>query len=528
MPSPIDAFLVAFESEGLKQFETELKSNEKELDKYEKQVKDLEGALEDLKKKNLEDSDTYKAIKKDLVQAQKQVEHFGNAVKTLKGQSQYQLTQIRDNFFKLTKSLGSLLAVGLTVRRSLQFYEQAQQLDFLAQKTGIAVEKLQELGNAAKKYGGTTEGTATSVENIRINREEYKKAGIRISEDPTQTLENVAKKMQTLKSEAQKLDLANSLGLDEATTRLLIQGVDRYREELKRTNKYKLYTKDDIERMRDYRQIQQDIRMGMESINGSISRLLLPAITTVAKVVRSITEWLSEHEGAVKIVTATTAVVVGILAVISAVRALNAAIAFLMANPVVLVIMAVIAAIASLIAIVQDFVTFLQGGESIIGDILKKMGLNVEEVRQNCLNFFNGLKEWITSSISWVQSLGGKFSELANKIKAMWDSAPEPLKKLIGMSNPLTAGYTVVTTAQQALTAANNNRMNAVPAGSVSNYNQTQSLNENNNANTKHIQNSKTSTVNIDKVNIQTQSSDPRGIKDALLPFSQIDNGFRA
>lgn len=56
MPSPIDAFLVAFESEGLKQFETELKSNEKELDKYEKQVKDLEGALEDLKKKNLEDS----------------------------------------------------------------------------------------------------------------------------------------------------------------------------------------------------------------------------------------------------------------------------------------------------------------------------------------------------------------------------------------------------------------------------------------------------------------------------------------
>lgn len=74
--------------------------------------------------------------------------------------------------------------------------------------------------------------------------------------------------MQTLKSEAQKLDLANSLGLDEATTRLLIQGVDRYREELKRTNKYKLYTKDDIERMRDYRQIQQDIRMGMESING--------------------------------------------------------------------------------------------------------------------------------------------------------------------------------------------------------------------------------------------------------------------
>lgn len=528
MPSPLDAFSILFETEGLNQFETELKNNEKELDKYEKQVKDLEAALDDLNKKNLQNSDTYKSIKKDLEQAERQVKHFSEAVKTLQGRSEFQLKQLRGNFVKLAKNLGSLIAVGLIVRRSLQFYEQAEQLDFLAQKTGVAVEKLQELANAAKNYGGTTESTATSIENIRTNKEEYKKAGIRIEEDPAQTLENVARKMATLKNETEKLDLAKSLGIDEATTRILIQGVDRYREELKRTSKYKLYTKDDIERMREYRQVQQDIRMGLESVNGAIARLLLPAATAVAKVIRNITDWLAEHEGAVKIVVATVAVATGIMGIVAAVGALNAALFFLMENPVALVIIGVIAAITALIAIIQDLIVFLQGGESIIGDILKRIGFNVDEVRQNCLNFFTSLKKWITGAVDWIKSLGGKFSELADKIKAMWASIPEPLKKLIGLSNPITGGYTIVTTAQQALAAANNNRMNSVPAGSISNFNQTQSLNENNNTNTRNIQNTKSNTVNIDKVNIQTQSSDPKEIYDALLPFSHIDNGFRA
>ena len=191
MAGLLDAFTIAFNSEGLRQFEQNLKNNEKELDKYQKKVDELQGALDDLAKKNLKDSDTYKSIEAELETARGEVDRFQKSVDTMKGRSEYQLLSLKKNFGNLMKTVGLLAGVGIAVRKSLQFYEQAEQLDFLAQKTGIAVEKLQELGNAASKYGGTTEGTATSVENIRTNKEEYKKAGITIGEDPTQTLETL-------------------------------------------------------------------------------------------------------------------------------------------------------------------------------------------------------------------------------------------------------------------------------------------------------------------------------------------------
>ena len=535
MAGLLDAFTIGFNSEGLREFEQNLKNNEKELDKYEKQVEKLEEELKALEKQNLKDSDSYKKIKTDLDEAKNKVTLFGDSVKKMKGQSEYQLLQLKKNFGNLMKTVGLLASVGVAVKKSLQFYEEAEQLDFLAQKAGIAVEKLQDLGNAASKYGGTTEGTAGTIENLRSQYNDVKsgkgndfqkKNRALFSDNPEQTLENIARKMETLKSDTAKWDLANSLGIDDGTTRLLIQGVARYREELKRVNKYKLYTKEDIERMRDYRQVQQDIRMGTEAIFGTISRLLLPAITAVSKAIRTITDWLAEHEGAVKIIAATIGIAAAIGMVITVGQALVALFDLIMLNPIVGYIMLIVTAIAILIAILQDFVVFLQGGESIIGDILKRMGFNVEVVRQNCLNFFNSLKEWITGAIDWIRSLGGKFVELVNKIKALWNAIPEPIRKgfLIGGI----PGAVAVAAGQKAIQSANNSKMNAVPTGATATYNQTQAINENNNKNVKNTSTSTQKVVNINSVNIQTQASDPKGVANAVNNISEHDNGLRA
>jgi hypothetical protein len=525
MAQPLDLFTIGFGSEGLQKFEQELKENERQLDKYEKEVISLEKKLVELK--NAERTNIKALVETDLalVEAKEKVDKFRAAIDTMQGRSEYQLLKLKKNFSNLVKTVGLLASVGVAVRRSLQFYEQGQQLDFLAQKTGIAVEKLQELGNASSRFGGTTEGSATSVENIRTNREEYKKAGISISEDPTQTLENVARKMETLKSDAAKWDLANSLGIDEGTTRLLIQGVERYREEMKRASKYKLYTKEDIERMRDYQQIQQDIRMGMSSIFGALSRLLLPAITAIGKAIRSVTDWLAEHEGMVKIAGVFIAIAAAIGAVTLAVTLLNGAIAFLMANPIVAVIVAIIAAITLLIAIIQDFITFLQGGESIIGDILQKCGVNVEELRNNILSFFQNIQDGVSSVIEWLKSLGGWFVQLAQKAKAMWDSIPEPLKKLISLGNPITASYTAVTTGKEVIEKYNKNPTNSVPIGAQGNYYNAQSQNQNVTNNSKKTANTRNQNINAN-ITINTQATDPKAVaQETADSITSIDTG---
>ena len=531
MASLLDLFAIGFKSEGIQDFEKNLKSTEGELDKTNKKINSLEKELNNLEKAEIKDQKAIDRVKKSLTDARYEGVKFERQIEQMQGKSEYQILKLKKNFMSLVKTVGLLASVGVAVRQSIQFYEQAEQLDFLAQKSNIAVESLHRLGIAAQKYGGTTEGTASTVEQFTSKefKEKALKVGVSVSKDnPEQTLENIALKMEKLKSDADKWELAKSLGLDEGTTRLLVQGVERYREELKRANKYKLYTKEDIERMKDYQQVQQDIRAGVQTIQAVIARLLLPALTTVAKAIRAVTDWAAEHQGGIKIAAIFIAVAAAIGVVIFAIKGLSAAFAFLMANPIVLWIIGISAVIALLIAAINDLIVFIQSGESIIGKILKKFGVDVEQVRQTCINVFQTIGNWIQNTISWFQSLGGKIAEFANKIKSMWDALPDPIKKLIGLSNPLTGTFTAINIGKEMLDKANNNKLNPVSQGAVSNYNQTQALTENNNANTKTLTNNanKNTTVNIGT--ITTQANNGKELAREISTVAEMDNGFVA
>ena len=396
---------------------------------------------------------------------------------------------------KVTKAVASIAVITATVKRSLDMYKEAEEIGYLAQKADIAVESLQRLGNAASKFGGNTESTASTIQNIQTKetKENIVKAGISLGKTPEETLENIAKKMETLSSDAKKLELADTLGLDEGTTRLLMEGVQKYREELKRTSKYRLYTKEDIERMRDFRQVQNDIGMGIKSIQAVIARFLLPALMTVGKVLRGITDWVAEHEGAVKIVGIFIAIVAGAGLVIGAIKGISAALTFLMANPIVLWILGISAAIAAVIVVIQDFITWLNGGESALSS-LWETGARV----------FDWLKE--------------KVSGFMSAVKNLWDSLPDPIKKLIGMSNPITGTMTMVNIAKEQLGKANSNPVNAVPAGAVQNYNSNVAQKTNNNS----------KTTNIGSITVNTQATNGAEVAKNIQQISESDDGLVA
>lgn len=520
-------YTIGIDTSGVKELQKEIEYNEKQLDLYNEKLKEAEDRLNSFTKANGVNTKTWKEQKKEVDLLRQEVEHYRTSIDKLKNTSTYSFGQMQKSFMSLLKTIGLFAVVRGTIQRSLDFYEQAEQLDFLAQKTGIAAERLQELSFVSARYGGTVEGTVSSVENIRTNKEEYQKAGIRIEQDPSKTLENVAKKMQTLKSDAQKWQLADSLGLDEATTRALIEGVDKYNESLQKGAKYKLYTKEDIQRMREYRQIQQDIRDGVNNIFGSIYRLLLPAITAVSKVIRTITDWLREHEGAVKIVATLAAIAAAIGGVILAVKAAGMVLGVL--NP---QIAAIIAVITLLIAIINDLIVFIQGGDSIIGEILDKLGYDTEAIRKDVVGAINAIKEGVSGLIEWFQRLGQKGAELAQQLKAIWDGIPEPLKKMIGggvkamaLINPMTAGPAAAITAGQTVLAKyKKNPANAVPAGAQSTYFNSQSQNATNTHNSKNVANNKN--VSVGQITINTQASDARAVaREVGSTLDSLDNG---
>ena len=547
MPGLLDVFGIAFESDTLKKFEADLKRNEKELDNYEKKVKDTEDALKKLKDEGKEDSTEFKKLSATLEESKNKVETFKTCVESMKKSAEHSLLQVKNNFLALGKTVARLAIVGATIKKSLDFYEQGEQLQFLAQKASVATDKLQTLGIAARRYGGSTEGVAGSVENLRNHFQNLVtggggaleqanfKYGVGISSDPEKMLENVARRMETLKSDAAKWDLVNTLGIDEGTARLLMQGTKAYTEELKRAQKYKLYTKEDLERMRRYRQISLDIRMGIDSIFASIARMLLPAITKVAKVIRPVTDWMAEHEGATKIIATILAITAVVLSARVAIMLLSAAFTFLGKSILGTPVGWIIAAITAIIIIINDLIVFMQGGESIIGTILEKLGVDTDKLRNNIKQFFQNIKEWIKDTIDWLKGLGGKFAELAKRIKELWDKIPDPIKKLIGMSNPITGIYTTATTAKEFVEKINANKANSVPAGAQSNYYNSASQNETNTRNTKNIVNSNTNnstsnsnskSTNIQTMNVNVTTNNPKEFADYISTASEFDNGI--
>lgn len=85
-------------------------------------------------------------------------------------------------------------------------------------------------------------------------------------------------------------------------------------------------------------------------------------------------------------------------------------------------VLAIIAAIALLFLIIEDIVGFINGKDSVFGDILKKMGLDPDEVRNTMLSIVNGVKNGIKSiedAFKGITDLGGKLKSFFEENKTL-------------------------------------------------------------------------------------------------------------
>lgn len=96
-------------------------------------------------------------------------------------------------------------------------------------------------------------------------------------------------------------------------------------------------------------------------------------------------------------------------------------------------IMAIIAVIVAIALIVDDFINFMQGNNSVIGDVLKKMGYDVDEVRDRIITAWNKVKGFLTHVWLAISRIAGGVSaklkefwlkngeEIMTRLTAIWD-----------------------------------------------------------------------------------------------------------
>lgn len=186
-------------------------------------------------------------------------------------------------------------------------------------------------------------------------------------------------------------------------------------------NKYQIFTREDVNNAKDFEMTMRDVRMGMAAIGANIAKMLLPAITGLAKIAKTVVDFFVEHGALIKAVFIGIAIaitVAAIPAIISMGTALWGALA-----PILPILLAVTAAIAAVALVAEDLYKWMHGepsvAELLFGDF---------ETFKN--NFMTGLNKVLDFFKPFIDTIKEMFS-------AVWDL----LKAIFGFSQDEAVGF---------------------------------------------------------------------------------------
>ena len=358
--------------------------------------------------------------------------------------------QFRQMSRALAGAIAPAVALGTVLSQTLNFAIQGEQLLFMAKSANMAADEFQKLAIASQRFGGSREGAAgmmaglaSQIQALRLGQSaplqdaamfyglnlQGKGGGLATGNE---LLRNIAATMERLDSAAQ-LDLGHRIGIDEATIRLLQQGVAAFDEEMERAEKRSIFKPEDLKRAQEFEMATRDLQLSIQGLWAEIARWLLPAVQTLTEYATQAFDYMQEHSDAVKAALVGIAVVMGAIAVAS-----------LAAFAPWLGTAALIAAIgAAIVLVYEDFMVFARGGESALAPLWKML-----------VDF----GKWWQDLPGWIQEAVKSLLNFAN-----------PLYQIKKAFEALKSVKEFFTGGQQQIETADANPLAAMPSGSISN-----------------------------------------------------------
>lgn len=399
------------------------------------------------------------------------------------------LKDFKDDIAKTTGVIRNLAAVavagaaaitGLTVASTRASDEQGK----LADEVGDTVERVDALQFALERSGGSADGMSNSLRSLAIRASEaargvgggleaFNLLGISTSDTngnlkrTSDLMLEVSGRLQGL-SRAQQIELAEKLGLSDSI-RLLQQGPDAIRELISEAQELGVTTAEDAQIAADFQNSLTNQFKVIKDISRALSREFVPILKeTTDKFVewwkanrdlvqQKLPEWIDKATMALKLLVIATAawLAIRLIGHISALITLfkSLSITALAANAAVMLLPALIAAaVAGLALLIEDIMTFLEGGESFIGDLVKEFPiledviLAVVDVLKllgevamsawdiiaalvdGAIQGFRALGQVITSVWeginNFIDTVVNKIDQMVEKISGIWDMIP--------------------------------------------------------------------------------------------------------
>lgn len=322
----------------------------------------------------------YLLFKSDTTDLDKGVERVTKSIKTL-GSDLVRAGAAYIAVRKVLSEVGSAMSYGIQIGQASQALQ-------------VNASALDMWGNAVKKTGGTVEGFQSSI----LSLAEHTGTTVPVALKLLPKLADAFHRM----GQMQALKYGKMLGLDTPTILLLQQGRREVDAVLARQKELGTVTQQDAIAFAKFNYELSNTGHGFRSLFLDLLAGALPFIDKVLVAFQDMTIYLRKHSN----------LIVGALIPISVVLGVIAAEAVIAEWPLYALTAAFLALSAAVALAYDDFKVFQRGGDSVIGDMLKKWPFLGAVIK----NVFSGIKA-VFQSVKWAVGV------LLDDIQAIVDAA---------------------------------------------------------------------------------------------------------
>jgi len=313
---------------------------------------------------------------------------------------------------------------------------QADQIDETAKALGLATEELSVYSDAVKEAGGSQEGFVGSLNALNTALATMETTGkskaTPFLKEMGINLEAVANKGKTAfdflpqiadafatMGRQESIAMGKKIGFDMGTI-MMLQGGRRELEALiKKHKELGVITEKQGEIAADYNDSLDDFRHTLRTTWLSMSEVILPVVTRVMNAFTSLVTWARENHHFITGVFLAIGAVIGKMLLPMMIRL---AVATAVAFAPYLLIGAVIAGVAAAFALLyDDIMNFLEGNDSLIGQLLEKFPMLAQ-----VFYIIGAVAREVAGVIASAFELAGAgilamWDHIATRVKALWE-----------------------------------------------------------------------------------------------------------
>ncbi|EFF76103.1 phage tail tape measure protein [Achromobacter piechaudii] len=506
------------------------------------------------------DADNSK-LNKEIDKSEKKTDEFGKSMLTAEGRAGLMEQKIKGAFTRIGAAILATVAASKALETFNNHVQTVEQIRNTSEALGVAIEDVDAFGKAIERMGGDAQGARDSLtdmaesigealQDVESGRAKtFKALGISLK-DVNGNAKNAVLGMVELAGAVEGMGREQAvfrikeLGItDNRSVELLLKGRQEVERMLRVQKEQGVVTKESAERVRVYSESLAKLKQSAGVATSGIVDWILPAVTWFIEKLDAVVSWMNRHDTFVKgffIGLATILTAMFLPAVISATAAVWALIAPFLA------VAAPIAAVVALFALLYDDVmNFLDGNDSLIGQISEKypiVGETVKAMAEAVVAAFEWVKAALTGAYESVKvfasgavnafatmgkSIGAIFQGVVGVVKSAWayisgvfDSVSSVISKIgkwlgfgggddiqvtastvsKGVSDAEAKAAENMKAAQTQLDQAAANPMNSVTSSAISNASNT------------HTE----TNVQVGQVTVQTQATDAQGISQSI------------